>query len=85
VNAFEVVTLVVSVIAVALAGTSYFRLQHVLRELGRGGSAWFDRAGDSDISERPIEDERDAPIPKRPLRARPEYVSHEIEHPKEGN
>ncbi len=46
-NAFEVVTLVVSVIAIALAASSYFRLQRVLRDLGRGGSAWFDRRGRS--------------------------------------
>ena len=71
-NAFEVVTLVVSVVAIALAASSYFRLQHVLRDMGRGGSAWFDRAADRDISERPLEDDRDDPIPKRPLRGRPE-------------
>jgi|GraSoiStandDraft_5_1057265.scaffolds.fasta_scaffold80193_2 hypothetical protein len=72
-NAFEVVTLVVSVIAIALAATSYFRLTQVLQQLGRGGRSWFDRAEDHDISERPNEDDRDDPIPRRPLRGRPEW------------
>ncbi|MBV9309472.1 MAG: hypothetical protein JOZ73_01490 [Solirubrobacterales bacterium] len=71
-NAFEVVTLVVSVVAIALAATSYFQLHKVLQQLGRGGTTWFDRAEDSDVAERPNEDDRDEPIPRRPLRGRPE-------------
>ena len=68
---FELVTLVVSVVAIALAATSYFRLNQVLQQLGRGGP-WFHRAEDLDIGQRPDEDERDDPIPRRPLRGRPE-------------
>jgi len=71
-SAFEAVTLVVSVLAIALAATSYFRTQRVLRDLGRGGQAWFDHEEDQEIADRPSEDERDDPIPRRPLRGRPE-------------
>jgi hypothetical protein len=72
VNAFEVVTLIVAVVAIVLAASSYFQLQRVLGELGRGGRSWFDHAEDQDVSTRPNEDDRDDPIPKRPLRGRPE-------------
>lgn len=70
-NAFEVVTIVVSVIAIALALTAYFRVGNVVRELGRSGHSWFERSEDREIEERPSEDERDDPIPHRPLRGRP--------------
>ncbi|MEA2159459.1 MAG: hypothetical protein QOD66_1839 [Solirubrobacteraceae bacterium] len=71
-NAFEVVTFVVAVAAVILAAYSYFRLNRALSQLGRRGSNWFDRAEDLPIEDRPSEDDMDAPIPKRPLRGRPE-------------
>jgi hypothetical protein len=59
------------VIAIALAATSYFRVNRVLGELGRSGP-WFDHREDLPPDEQPSEDERDDPIPKRPLRGRPE-------------
>jgi hypothetical protein len=71
-SAFEVVTLAVSVIAIALAATSYFRTGRVLQQLGRQGGTWFDHAEDMPVEERPSDDERDDPIPKRPLRGRPD-------------
>jgi hypothetical protein len=71
-NAFEIVTLVVAVVAIALAVTSYFRLNRVIEQLGRGGQTWFDHAEDHPVEERPSEDDRDEPIPKRPLRGRPD-------------
>ena len=70
-NAFEVVTVVVSVVAIALAATTYFRLSRVLQELGRGRLSAY-RGHDADIAQAPNEDDRDAPIPKRPIRGRPE-------------
>jgi hypothetical protein len=70
-SAFEIVTIVVAVVAIALAASSYFRLRQVLSEMGRRGYSLYSSA-DSDISERPSEDDRDAPIPKRPLRGRPD-------------
>jgi hypothetical protein len=44
----------------------------VLEQLGRHGQTWFDHPSDLDPSQLPSEDDRDAPIPKRPLRGRPE-------------
>ncbi len=70
-NAFEVVAIVVSVIAIALAATSYFRVSRVLQDLGRSRLSSY-RGHDADLSQTPNEDERDAPIPKRPIRGRPE-------------
>jgi hypothetical protein len=70
-NAFEIVTIVVAVIAIVLAATTYFRVSRVLQELGRGGQTWFDHAEDLAPGERPSEDDRDAPIPKRPVRGWP--------------
>ena len=71
-NAFELVTVAVSTTAIVLAATSYFRVSRVLDRLGRGGQTWFDHADDASLAERPSEDERDPPIPKRPLRGRPQ-------------
>jgi hypothetical protein len=68
VSAFEVVAVVVSVAAITVALTSYFRLNRVLAELGRSG---FDHQEERPVSDRPSEDEPDAPIPRRPLRGRP--------------
>jgi hypothetical protein len=68
-SAFEVVAVVVSLVAIALAATSYFRLNRVLSELGRQGP-WFDHAEDHEITDQPNEDDRDEPIPKRHLRGR---------------
>ena len=71
-SAFEVVVIVVCVIALALAATSYFRTGRVLGQLGRHGQSWFDHRSDIADADQPNEDDRDAPIPKRPLRGRPE-------------
>jgi hypothetical protein len=71
-RAFELVTIVVSVVAIGLALTSYFRVSRVLQRLGRHGQVWFDRVEDIDPPERPSDDDRDDPLPRRPLRGRPE-------------
>jgi hypothetical protein len=70
-SAFEVVAIVVSVLAIALAATTYFRLGRVLQELGRSGLS-AERGRNADIATTPNEDDRDAPLPKRPIRGRPE-------------
>lgn len=70
-NAFEIVTIVVSVVAIALAGTTYFRVSRTLSELGRQGRDWFEDRQERGIEERPSEDDRDDPIPRRPLRGWP--------------
>jgi hypothetical protein len=71
-NAFEIVTLVVSLVAIVIALLTYFRFSRVVQDLGRHGGNWFDHAEDMQVGDRPSEDERDAPIPKRPLRGRPD-------------
>jgi hypothetical protein len=71
-NAFEVVTLVVCIIALLVAAASFFRVNRVIDQLGRRGSTWFDHGEDIADGDRPNEDDRDDPIPKRPLRGRPQ-------------
>jgi hypothetical protein len=71
-NAFEVVTLVVCIIALLVAAASFFRVSRAIDQLGRRGSTWFDHTEDISADDRPSEDDRDAPIPKRPLRGRPQ-------------
>jgi hypothetical protein len=70
-NAWELVTIVVSVVAVLIAATTYFRLSNVLQDLGRHGRDWFEHPEDRELEDRPSDDERDEPIPKRRLRGRP--------------
>ncbi|MGI8863145.1 MAG: hypothetical protein ACR2JH_01895 [Solirubrobacteraceae bacterium] len=70
--AFEAVTIGVAVAGTTAALVSYLRGPGPLEELGRYGASWFAHPGDLPLSERPSEDERDAPLPKRPLRGRPE-------------
>jgi hypothetical protein len=69
-NPFEFVTISVSVGGLLASLTSPFRLGAGLAELGRQGSMWFERPEDRSLEERPSEDAIDAPIPRRPLRAR---------------
>jgi hypothetical protein len=57
---------------VAFAEYLYRAAPRGLEHIGRQGHAWFDRADDRPISERPNEDDRDAPLPRRRLRGRPE-------------
>jgi len=69
-NAFEIVIFAVALIAAALSLTRYFWPGRVLADMGRSGSMWFDRAEDRELAERPDDDAKDAPIPRRRLRAR---------------
>lgn len=71
-SAFEVVTFVVAIVALAIAVFLYLRLHSVLDEFGRRGDTWFDHARDIPVEDQPSEDAVDAPIPRRPLRGRPE-------------
>jgi hypothetical protein len=71
-RAFELVTIVVSLVAIGLAMTSYFRVSRVLQRLGRHGQTWFDRIDDVDPPQRPSEDDCDDPLPRRRLRGRAE-------------
>jgi hypothetical protein len=67
VNALETVTILVVVGAVLLGLIDYLRSGGALDQLGRDGTVWFDHIADLPIEQRPSEDERDAPIPRRPL------------------
>ena len=68
-SAFEVVLIVVAVLSLAIACTSYFRLRNVIKQLGDSPRS-FTHPDDQPISDRPSEDERDEPLPKRPMRGR---------------
>lgn len=69
-NAYETVTIVATV-GWALVGLIwYLRSGGALAELGRGGTLWFDHQSDRMLEDRPSEDEKDAPIPRRELRTR---------------
>ena len=69
VNAFETVTILVTA-GGTLAGLIIAFRGGVLSGLGRDGAMWFDHLADLPIEQRPSEDERDAPIPRRPLHGR---------------
>jgi hypothetical protein len=69
-SAFEIVILVVALIAAALSLTRYFWPGRVLADMGRFGSIWFERAEERELAELPDDDAKDAPIPRRRLRAR---------------
>jgi hypothetical protein len=69
VSAFEVVLIVVAVLAILVACTSYFRTRNVVRQLGESPRS-FAHPEDQPISEQPSEDARDQPLPKRPMRGR---------------
>jgi hypothetical protein len=67
-NAFEVVVIVVGVVALVVALSSLFG---ATARLGRRGRTWFAHPDDLPLEERPSEDDRDDPLPRRPLRGRP--------------
>jgi len=69
-SAFEVVTILVTVGGTAIGLIAYLRGGGPLAELGRHGALWFEHPSDRPYAERPAEDERDAPLPRRPLRGR---------------
>jgi hypothetical protein len=70
-NTFEAVTLGVTAASTALAFTPYLRPSRVLDQLGRQGKVWFEHVDDLALDQRPSEDDRDAPLPRRPLRGSP--------------
>jgi hypothetical protein len=69
-NSFEIVTIAVTVIALALCLTRYFRTGRVVADLGRQGSMWFEHPSDREVEQQPTEDSVDSPLPHRPLRSR---------------
>ena len=69
---FEVVTIGVAAVGAAVGGIVYLRGPGSLEHLGRQGQSWFEHPSDRAVSERPSEDDPDAPLPRRPLRGRPD-------------
>jgi hypothetical protein len=69
VSAFEVVLVIVVGVTVVIGAASYFRRRSAVSQLGESPEA-FAHPEDRPLSEQPSEDERDAPLPKRPYRAR---------------
>jgi hypothetical protein len=73
VSTFAVVVIVVAVIGIVLAFTPAFSPSRVASRLGRRGQTWMDHEEDMPVDKRPTGDERDEPIPARPLRGRPRW------------
>ncbi|HEV3128378.1 MAG TPA: hypothetical protein VGY32_05315 [Solirubrobacteraceae bacterium] len=71
-NAYETVTILVTAGAAAVGLVDYLRSGGAFSAAGRNGTFWFDHAADQPIDQRPSEDAVDLPIPRRPLRGRPE-------------
>jgi hypothetical protein len=72
-TALEVIIIAIALLGAAAALVGYLHAPaRGFEHIGRQGQAWFDRAEDRPISERPSEDDRDLPLPRRPLRGRPE-------------
>jgi hypothetical protein len=70
ITAFEIVMFVVTALAVAACFTRFFSIRRAVASLGRQGAFWFEHEEDREVEERPNEDGRDAPLPRRQLRAR---------------
>jgi hypothetical protein len=69
-SAFEIVILAVAVIAAILSFTRYFWPGRVLADMGRFGTTWFERPEERELADRPDDDAKDSPIPRRRLRGR---------------
>jgi hypothetical protein len=70
VSTFAIIVIVVAVIGIGLALTPAFSPSRVASRLGRRGPSWMAHEDDLPAEQRPTGDERDAPIPARPLRGR---------------
>jgi hypothetical protein len=69
---FEAVTIITTIGAAVAGAVGYVRSGGPLAQLGRQGRLWFDHVADRPLAEAPSEDDPDLPIPRRPLRGRPE-------------
>jgi hypothetical protein len=68
-NAFEIIVFVVTAVGVVAAFVGPLRFDRAFASLGRTG-LWIDHPDDRAPEERAADEERDAPIPRRPLRSR---------------
>lgn len=69
---FETVTIIATVGAAVVGVVGYLRFGGPLAELGRHGRLWFEHVTDRPLADAPSEDQADLPIPRRPLRGRPD-------------
>ena len=69
-SGFEAVIFAVALIAAVLSLTGYFWPSRVLADMDRFGSTWFENPAERELADRPDEDAKDAPLPRRRLRAR---------------
>ena len=69
-NAFQIVTVAVTSVGIAVSATKFFWPTRALSELGRLGQSWFSHEEDQTLEDRPDGNANDAPIPRRPLRPR---------------
>lgn len=69
-SGYEVLIFVLAVLVAVVGAAAYLRSGGAFAELGRQGGLWFEHPDEREISDRPSEDEIDAPIPRRPLRGR---------------
>jgi hypothetical protein len=70
VTTFEIVMFTVAVLAVVACFTPIFSIRRAFATLGRQGAFWFEHEEDRGVADRATEDGRDAPLPRRALRAR---------------
>jgi hypothetical protein len=68
-NAIEIVLVIIAVGALALAAVRYFRPHNAADDLGQSPGS-FAHPEDEAVSDRPSDDDRDAPLPRRPVRSR---------------
>jgi hypothetical protein len=69
-STFEVVVIVAAIVCIPVAAVVHFPVRKLIDQAGRRGGLWLDHPEDAPIEDQPSEDERDAPIPRRPLRGR---------------
>jgi hypothetical protein len=68
-NALEIIIFVVIAVAILASFVGPLRFDRAIGSIGRTG-LWFDHPADHTLEQSGVEEERDAPIPRRPLRAR---------------
>ena len=68
-TAMEIIVFIVTGLGILAAFVGPLRFDRAFASLGRTG-LWFDHPADRTPEESGVEEERDAPIPQRPLRAR---------------
>jgi hypothetical protein len=71
-HGFETVTIITTIGAAAAGVVGYLRSGGPLTQLGRYGTLWFEHLADRPLDQAPSEDDADPPIPRRPLRGRPD-------------